>query len=155
MTPVISSASASSVTTMNPLNKIIFLLALLAFGFLLILLSCALYSNWHPLWVILIFLIAPLPNIILSSIESSRDDFLTFSNDHSNTPTSLEELSKFITGLLLVSGVALPMIFYHTSLIGLGLLVMSTLGGIIVYSDISVFIWFFSENEDENDDFNF
>lgn len=140
---------------MNPLNKIIFLLAFLAFGFLLILLSCALYNNWHPLWVIAIFLVAPLPNIILSAVESNRDDFLTFSNDHGNTPTALEEFSKFLTGLLLVSGISLPLTFYHTNIIGLGSLVMSVLGGLIVYSDISVFIWFFSESEDASEDFNF
>lgn len=140
---------------MNPLNKIIFLSAFLAFGFLLILLSCALYNNWRPLWVIAIFLVAPLPNIILSSIESNRDDFLTFSNDHGNNPTPLEEAGKFITGLLIVSGISLPITLYHTNLIGLGSMVMSILGGLIVYGDIIVFIWFFSEHEEENDDFNF
>lgn len=140
---------------MNPLNKIIFLSAFLAFGFLLILLSCALYNNWLPLWVIGIFLAAPLPNIVLSAIENNRDDFLTFSNDHGNAPTALEEFSKFFTGLLIVSGISLPLTFYHTNLIGLGSLVMSVLGGLIVYTDISVFIWFFSESEENNEDFNF
>lgn len=140
---------------MNPLNKIIFLSAFLAFGFLLILLSCALYNNWLPLWVIAIFLLAPLPNIILSSIENNRDDFLTFSNDHGNTPTALEEFAKFLTGLLIISGISLPLTFYHTALIGLGSLIMSVIGGLIVYVDICIFIWFFSESEEENDDFNF
>lgn len=140
---------------MNPLNKIIFLSAFLAFGFLLILLSCALYNNWHPLWVIAIFLVAPLPNIILSSVENNRDDFLTFSNDHGNNPTPLEEISKFITGFLIVSGISLPITMYHTNLIGLGSMVMSILGGIIVYGDIIVFMWFFSDHEEVNDDFNF
>lgn len=140
---------------MNPLNKIIFLSAFLASGFLLILLSCALYNNWKPLWVILIFLIAPLPNIIASSIENTRDDFLTFSNDHGNNPTSLEEFSKFITGLLIISGISLPLTLYHTNLIEIGSMIMSIIGGLIVYSDIIVFIWFFSEEEEDNDDFNF
>ncbi|EEQ39690.1 putative vacuolar sorting-associated protein [Clavispora lusitaniae] len=140
---------------MNPLNKIIFLSAFLAFGFLLILLSCALYNNWQPLWVIVIFLMAPLPNILSSSIASHRDDFLTFSNDHGNTPTPVEEVAKFLTGLLIVSGISLPITLYHTNLVGLGSMVMSILGGLIVYSDIVVFIWFFSESEEENNDFNF
>lgn len=144
-----------SSSAMNPLNKIIFLSAFLAFGFLLILLSCALYNNWKPLWVVAIFLVAPLPNIILSSIESNRDDFLTFSNDHGNTPSSLQEIAKFLTGLLIISGISLPITMFHTHLIGMGSLVMSTIGGLIVYGDIIVFIWFFSETEDDNDDFNF
>lgn len=140
---------------MNPLNKIIFLSAVLAFGFLLILLSCALYNNWLPLWVIVIFLVAPLPNIILSSIETSRDNFLTFSNDYGNNPSPLEEAAKLITGTLIVSGISLPLTLYHTNLIGSGALFMSVAGGLIVYGDIIVFIWFFSEHEDQNDDFNF
>lgn len=96
-----------------------------------------------------------MPNIILSSIENNRDDFLTFSNDRGNTPTPLQELAKIITGFLLVSGIALPLTMYHRQLIGVGSLFMSVIGGMIVYSDIIVFIWFFSEHEDENDDFNF
>lgn len=140
---------------MNPLNKIIFLSAFLAFGFLLILLLCALFNNWHPLWVIAVFLFAPLPNIILASIENNKDDFLTFSNDHTNTPLPIQEFAKFLTGLLIVSGVALPLTFFHCNLIELGSMLMSIIGGLIVYSDICVFIWFFSENEEENEDFNF
>lgn len=140
---------------MNPLNKIIFLSAFLASGFLLILLSCALYNNWKPLWVIVIFLVAPLPNIIASSIENNRDDFLTFSNDHGNNPTPVEEAAKYITGFLIISGIALPLTLYHTHIIEVGSTIMSIIGGLIVYGDIILFIWFFSDEEEENDDFNF
>lgn len=140
---------------MNPLNKIIFLSAFLASGFLLILLSCALFNNWRPLWVILIFLVAPLPNITANSIVSTKDDFLTFSNDHNNNPTALQEFCKYLTGLLIVSGVSLPLTLYHCHLIEMGSMIMSIIGGLIVYSDIIIFIWFFSEEEEENDDFNF
>lgn len=140
---------------MNPLNKIIFLSAFLASGFLLILLSCALYNNWKPLWVILIFLVAPLPNIVASSIESNRDDFLTFSNNHGNDPSPLAESAKFFTGILIVSGISLPLTLYHTSLIEFGSMLMSIIGGLIVYGAIIIFMWFFSEEQEENDDFNF
>lgn len=140
---------------MNPLNKIIFLSAFLASGFLLILLSCALYNNWKPLWVILVFLAAPLPNIVALSIEKHRDDFLTFSNDHGNAPLPLKETCQHITGFLVVSGIALPLTMYHTNLIEFGSMAMSIIGGLVVYSDIIVFIWFFSEEDEENDDFNF
>lgn len=140
---------------MNPLNKIIFLLAFLALGFLLILLSCALFNNWQPLWVIGIFLVAPLPNIVAQLVESHRDDFLTFSNDHGNAPSALLECCKHATGFLIVSGIALPLTLYHARAIELGATVMSIVGGLVVYGDIIVFIWFFSEEEEENDEFNF
>ncbi|KAK6462427.1 vacuolar protein sorting 55 [Scheffersomyces coipomensis] len=140
---------------MNPLNKIIFLSAFLASGFLLILLSCALYNNFKPLWVILIFLLAPLPNIVSSSIDNNRDDFLRFNSSDMNNPSPVQEFCKSLTGFLIVSGVALPLTFYHTNLVEFGSMLMSIVGGLIVYFDITIFIWFFSEEEDENDDFNF
>lgn len=140
---------------MNPLNKIIFLSAFLASGFLLILLSCALYNNYKPLWVILIFLLAPLPNMISRSVEDSRDNFLTFNNNNDNNPSALDEFCKYVTGTLIVSGISLPLTFYHSRLIEFGAMIMSILGGLIVYGDIVIFIWFFSEQEDENEDFNF
>ncbi|CAI5756152.1 unnamed protein product [Candida verbasci] len=146
---------------MNPLNKIIFLSAFLASGFLLILLSCALFNNYKPLWVIFIFLIAPLPNLIANSIENARDyNFLTF-NDYNNQSNSqfnqspLQEFCKFLTGLLIISGISLPLTFYHCGLIQFGSMLMSIIGGLIVYGDIIIFIWFFSNEEEENDEFNF
>ncbi|KAG5421017.1 hypothetical protein I9W82_000107 [Candida metapsilosis] len=144
---------------MNPLNKIIFLSAFLASGFLLILLSCALYNNYKPLWVIALFLSAPLPNIIANAIENSRDNnFLTFndygtSNEGNASP--LQEFARFTTGLLIISGIALPWSLYHCYLIGLESFILSVTGGLIVYSDIIIFIWFFNNEEEENDDFNF
>ncbi|RLV90109.1 Vacuolar protein sorting-associated protein 55 [Spathaspora sp. JA1] len=139
---------------MNALNKIIFLSAFLASGFLLILLSCALFNNYKTLWVILIFLLAPLPNIFASTVENSRDTFLTF-NDNENAVTPLQEFCKSTTGFLIISGIALPLVLYHTHLIELGALIMSVIGGLIVYIDIVVFIWFFSHEQEENDEFNF
>ncbi|CAD1810603.1 Vacuolar protein sorting 55 family protein [Candida parapsilosis] len=144
---------------MNPLNKIIFLSAFLASGFLLILLSCALYSNYKPLWVIAIFLSAPLPNILANAIENSRDNnFLTFndygtSNEGNASP--LQEFARFTTGVLIISGIALPWSLYHCNLIGLESFILSVTGGLIVYSDIIIFIWFFNKEEEENDEFNF
>lgn len=140
---------------MNPLNKIIFLSGFLASGFLLILLSCALYNNWKPIIVIFIFLVAPLPNIIANSVENNRDDFLTFGNDRGNNPTPLEDVCKFITGTFVVSGIALPIMLHHTHLIQFGAMVLSITGGLVVYVDIILFIWFFEEDEDDTDELNF
>lgn len=98
---------------------------------------------------------APLPNILANSIENSRDDFLTFSNDHNNNPTGLQEVCKYLTGILIVSGISLPLVLFRCNIIELGSMIMSITGGLIVYTDIIIFIWFFSEEEEENDDFNF
>ena len=144
---------------MNPLNKIIFLSAFLASGFLLILLSCALYSNYKPLWVIAIFLSAPLPNILANAIENSRDNnFLTlndYGTSNEGNASPLQEFARFTTGVLIISGIALPWSLYHCNLIGLESFILSVTGGLIVYSDIIIFIWFFNKEEEENDEFNF
>jgi hypothetical protein len=100
------------------------------------------------------FLLAPLPNIIGGTIDNGRDNFLTFNND-TNASNSLQEFCKWITGLLIISGISMPLTFYHCKMIELGSMIMSIIGGVIVYGDIIVFIWFFSDDEDENDDFNF
>lgn len=154
-TPPNGTAFGIQQINMNPLNKIIFLSAFLALGFLLILLSCALYNNYHPLWVIFMFLVAPLPNILERLVEGARDDFLSFNGSNKASTGPFAEFCKIATSFFLVSGVALPIMFYHNAIVELGAMVMSILGGVIVYSDIVAFIWFFSESEEENDDFNF
>ncbi|OBZ75572.1 Vacuolar protein sorting-associated protein 55 [Grifola frondosa] len=48
------------------IKTVILLAFVLAVGFLLVILSCALWSNWLPLLVALTFVIAPLPNALFS-----------------------------------------------------------------------------------------
>ncbi|ODQ59917.1 hypothetical protein WICANDRAFT_30225 [Wickerhamomyces anomalus NRRL Y-366-8] len=124
-----------------PLTKIIFLAGFLAAGFLLIILSCALWNNWYPLYVVGIFLAAPIPNAIFSRTEF--DDFMSDSSSATN------DFAKFLTGTLVLSGLALPIVLYHVRLVVLPATVMSMTGGLIVYTSIIVFGMFFHENEEE------
>ncbi|KAG1753482.1 vacuolar protein sorting 55 protein [Suillus lakei] len=48
------------------LKTVILLSFVLAVGFLLIILSCALWANWLPLLVALTFVLAPLPNALFA-----------------------------------------------------------------------------------------
>jgi hypothetical protein len=45
----------------------------LACGFLLVILSCALFSNWLPLLVVATYVLAPLPNAICSRYAAGED----------------------------------------------------------------------------------
>lgn len=81
--------------------------------------------------------------------------FNDYGNSNDSTQSPLQEFGKYITGFLIVSGIALPLTFYHCGLIELGATIMSIIGGLIVYSDIIIFIWFFNTEEEEHDDFNF
>lgn len=128
----------------NPLTKIIFLSAFLATGFLLIILSCALYGNWLPLIVVGIFLVAPIPNFLFSTYGDSYD----FMNDSSNTAG--KDFGHFLTGYFVISGLAIPIVFLHTHLITLEAAVMSMSGGLIVYLTIIIFGTFFHESSDDD-----
>ncbi|CAI4045033.1 hypothetical protein SUVZ_10G2290 [Saccharomyces uvarum] len=130
----------------SPLTKIISLSGFLALGFLLVILSCALFHNYYPLFDILIFLLAPIPNTLFSTgNQYHTSDFMS---DSSNTG---QDLAHFLTGMLVTSGVALPVVFYHCQLIGHLSCIMCMTGGLIIYSSIVIFKWFFKKDFNEDD----
>ncbi|KAK7204579.1 vacuolar protein sorting 55 [Myxozyma melibiosi] len=128
--------------TANPLSKIIVLATVLAAGFLLIILSCALFDNWLPLLVVGLFLIAPLPNAICEKY-AANDDFMQESSGN-----AVIDFGRYITGILVVSGLALPCALAHSRVIGLPALFMSITGGLLVYGTIITFTMFFNETEE-------
>lgn len=71
---------------------------MLAIGFLLVILSSALWHNYLPLLVVATYVIAPVPNWICSRAQSS-DDFMDGGSN------AVVELGRFITGFLVVMGV--------------------------------------------------
>ncbi|KAK9477022.1 vacuolar protein sorting 55 [Lipomyces japonicus] len=125
----------------NPLSKIIILASVLAAGFLLIILSCALYNNWLPLLVVGVFLIAPLPNALCERYQN--DDFMSEGNGN-----AVVDFGRYITGFLVVTGLALPFALAHARVIGIPAMVMSIFGGILVYGTIITFTLFFRESEE-------
>lgn len=133
----------------SPLTKIICLSGVLALGFLLIILSCALFHNYYPLFDVLVFLLAPLPNALLGRSDgfSSHGEFLNESGRNG------EDFGHFMTGILVSSGVLLPVVFHHARLINYESAIMTLSGGLIIYLCIVVFTWFFNgslESEDDN-----
>jgi len=116
---------------LTQVQKIFALSSVLALGFVLIILSSALYHNWLPLTVVLMFLLAPLPNSLCGSARS--DDFM------SETPDLLVDFGRFFTGFLLVSGVALPVAFAHNGMITVPAMLMSLGGGALIYGTMVTF----------------
>ncbi|TFY82626.1 hypothetical protein EWM64_g1392 [Hericium alpestre] len=104
------------------LKTVILLSFVLAVGFLMIILSCALYSNWLPLLVALTFVVAPLPNAVFS--HCGRDDFAT---DYEGSGPV--DLGRFITAIIVVTGFALPLVLAHSEVIKPGASAMSIVGG--------------------------
>ncbi|KAH8652447.1 vacuolar protein sorting 55 [Xylariales sp. PMI_506] len=123
------------------LKTIIALSFVLAVGFLLVILSCALFKAYYPLLVVATYVLAPVPNWICSHY-SNPDDFVESSGN------AVLDLGRFCTGFLVVMGLALPVVLAHSALITPGAMAMSIIGGLLIYSTIVSFGMFFQEEQE-------
>ncbi|KAG6356713.1 Vacuolar protein sorting-associated protein 55 [Diaporthe eres] len=123
------------------LKTIIALSFVLAVGFLLVILSCALWKVYYPLLVVATYVIAPLPNWICGRC-ANPDDFVESSG------AGVMDLGRFCTGFLVVMGIALPVVLAHSNLISVGAMVMSVAGGLLIYGTIISFGMFFQEESE-------
>lgn len=110
-------------------------------GFLLVILSCALWKVYYPLLVVATYVIAPLPNWICGRC-ANPDDFVESSG------AGVMDLGRFCTGFLVVMGIALPVVLAHSNLISVGAMVMSVAGGLLIYGTIISFGMFFQEESE-------
>jgi hypothetical protein len=126
------------------LRTVILLSFVLAVGFLLIILSCALWQNWLPLLVALTFVLAPLPNALF--VHCGSDELS--SNYEGSAPV---DLGRFITSMFVVTGFALPIVLAHSNVIDTKACVMSITGGGLVYATILAYSAAFSQEESDYD----
>ncbi|KAF4453810.1 putative VPS55-involved in late endosome to vacuole trafficking [Fusarium austroafricanum] len=151
------------------LKTIIALSFVLAVGFLLVILSCALWKVYYPLLVVATYIIAPIPNWICGHC-ANPDDFVESSG------AAVLDLGRFFTGFFVVMGIgkslgsglgdsvllgrfmccysianyciALPVVLAHSGLIEVQAMVMSIIGGLLIYGTIVSFGMFFHEEQD-------
>ncbi|KAI1104299.1 vacuolar protein sorting 55 [Jackrogersella minutella] len=123
------------------LKTIIALSFVLAIGFLLVILSCALYKVYYPLLVVGTYVLAPVPNWIATRC-ANPDDFVE------STGNGVLDLGRFCTGFMVVMGIALPAVLAHSALIGIPAMVMSIIGGLLIYGTIVSFGMFFQEEQE-------
>jgi len=123
---------------------VILLSFVLAVGFLLIILSCALWQNWLPLLVALTFVLAPLPNALFAHCGSDE----LSSNYEGSAPV---DFGRFITSMFVVTGFALPIVLAHSNVIDPKACVMSIIGGGLVYATILAYSAAFSQEESDYD----
>jgi len=124
------------------LKTIIVLSFILAIGFLLVILSSALFQNYLPLLVVATYVVAPLPNYICGRWANTND--FTTENDGS----AVVDFGRFFTGFLVVMGIALPVMLFHCGVIAMAAMIMSIAGGLLIYGTMISFSMFF---QDEND----
>ncbi|PHH74469.1 hypothetical protein CDD82_4915 [Ophiocordyceps australis] len=123
------------------LKTIIALSFVLAVGFLLVILSCALFKVYYPLLVVGTYVIAPIPNWICSRC-ANPDDFVESSG------AAVVDLGRFLTGFFVVMGIALPIVLAHSDLIRVEAMIMSIIGGLLIYGTVISFGMFFQEDHD-------
>jgi len=123
------------------LKTIIALSFVLAVGFLLVILSCALWHSYYPLLVVATYVLAPVPNWICSHC-ANPDDFVESSG------AAVLDLGRFCTGFLVVMGIALPVLLAHSNLISVPAMIMSVIGGLLIYGTIISFTMFFQEEQE-------
>ncbi|GAB1314345.1 Vacuolar protein sorting-associated protein 55 [Madurella fahalii] len=123
------------------LKTIIALSFVLAVGFLLVILSCTLWQAYYPLIVVATYVLAPVPNWICSHC-ANPDDFVESSG------AAVLDLGRFCTGFLVVMGIALPVVLAHSNLITIPAMVMSIIGGLLIYGTIISFTMFFQEEQE-------
>ncbi|RMY38840.1 hypothetical protein D0865_12988 [Hortaea werneckii] len=130
---------------MAGLKTIILLSFILAIGFLLVILSSALFKDYLTLLVVATYVVAPIPNWICGKAQS-QDDFMDSGSN------GVVELGRFMTGFLVVMGivktVALPVVLAHCDQIRVESMVMSIVGGLLIYGTIISFGMFFAEQEE-------
>jgi len=124
------------------LRTVILLSFVLAIGFLLIILSCALWQNWLPLIVALTFVLAPLPNAIFSHCGGGDE----FGASDSNPAV---DFGRFLTSCVVITGFALPLVLAHAEVIHPTASAMSIVGGGLVYGTILAYSAVFKADTEE------
>ncbi|KAK2628735.1 hypothetical protein QTJ16_001838 [Diplocarpon rosae] len=123
------------------LKTIISLSFVLAIGFLLVILSCALFHQYLPLLVVATYVLAPLPNWICGRC-ANPDDFVESAGN------AVVDFGRFCTGFLVLMGVALPVLLAHSGIILWIAAVMSIVGGALIYGTIIAFGMFFEQESE-------
>ncbi|KAL3902176.1 MAG: hypothetical protein SGCHY_000027 [Lobulomycetales sp.] len=128
------------------LLQIVGLSLLLSIGILSCILSCALWANWLPLLPLLVFVLAPIPNLLCSRLHASAATFFS-----SSSPShGFLETGYFITAFLVSSGLGLPLVLLHSGAITFWAMLLSVIGGSMVYATIVGYMALFIASPDEN-----
>uniref|UniRef100_A0A6B2LQZ2 Vacuolar protein sorting 55 n=1 Tax=Arcella intermedia TaxID=1963864 RepID=A0A6B2LQZ2_9EUKA len=125
---------------MNKDFKVLFGLSfVLSVGLLLNVLACVLWHNWWPIFVVIAYFLAPLPNLIC--MQCGRGYEYTHGNSFQNS-------GYFLTGALIVSGFALPGVLAHVNIMQSEALWMGLAGGLTVYGAILTYLHCFHNKEE-------
>lgn len=135
----------------NPLNKIIGLSVVLSMGFLLVVLA-GIYGNWFPIVDGIIFAVAYLPVIITRTAFNLSDYDFNFDPHTTLHTLAIKELGQFLTAALLVTGFYLPILLHHSLILTQTAVVLTIIGGVLIFGTVVTFSQVFDAPEEDVDD---
>lgn len=135
----------------NPLNKIIGLSVVLSMGFLLVVLA-GIYGNWFPIVDGIIFAVAYLPIIVTRAAFNLSDYDFNFDPHTTSQTLVIKELGMFVSAALLVTGFYLPILLHHSHILTRTAVVLTLVGGMLIYGTVYTFSQVFETPEEEVDD---
>ncbi|KAJ1958378.1 Vacuolar protein sorting-associated protein 55 [Dipsacomyces acuminosporus] len=90
--------------------------------------------------VVFTYALAPLPNAIFGRYVSS--------DPLADVSSSVADVGRFLTSILVISGFGLPIVLAHSGIITFSAMLMSITGGILVYGTIIVYSTLFRSQPD-------
>lgn len=130
----------------NPLNRIIGLSVVLSMGFLLVVLA-AVYGNWFPIVDGVIFAVAHIPSAVTKALVSLDYDFSL----ESSSTNVVAEVGQFLLAFLVVTGFYLPVLLHHLLILTRTAMVLTIIGGSLIYGTVYTFSLYFDEAEELED----
>jgi len=119
---------------------IIGLAFLAAVGVLIEVIASVFFGAWWLVFVVLTFGIIPLPNFLCKR----------FGGDPFATGKAFDDWGNFLTGILFVVGIGVPILLAHVRIIRIEGLITSIVGGIIVGTSITLYLWKFHKQREED-----
>eukprot|EP00028_Trichosphaerium_sp_Am-I-7-wt_P011721 CAMPEP_0168539448 /NCGR_PEP_ID=MMETSP0405-20121227/21835_1 /TAXON_ID=498012 /ORGANISM="Trichosphaerium sp, Strain Am-I-7 wt" /LENGTH=107 /DNA_ID=CAMNT_0008569015 /DNA_START=54 /DNA_END=377 /DNA_ORIENTATION=+ len=104
--------------------------------------ACVLFKNWFPILVVVAYLFAPLPNLLCAACGRGYED---------NKARAFKDAGFFLTGIFVVSGLALPSVLAHLTIIKTTALFLGLAGGLIVYGTILTYLHCFHGKKRDDD----
>eukprot|EP00033_Pygsuia_biforma_P001204 GCRY01001367.1.p2 GENE.GCRY01001367.1~~GCRY01001367.1.p2 ORF type:complete len:129 (-),score=17.68 GCRY01001367.1:159-545(-) len=126
---------------MGNLGKILLTASLIVAGITLNIISCAVYDAWALVVVVIIYFLAAVPNMLFGEDSSSNPVF-------GAADSGWEDVGRFLTAAVCSSGFAFPLVLYHADVVDIEPMLLSLLGGFLVYGSLLFYVKAFHSTND-------
>ena len=124
----------------KPLTNLIIISSVLSIGFLFIILSVSLYNTYGPLVNLLFLFLSILPKCFIKVIPNTCVK-------NTNEDSRFDTFNVFFSNFFLWFFLGLNVVQLHTGIINIKCFILSLIGDILIYSQIIMFLYTFSEHD--------